>query len=115
VTNVMGQHFFTAWTYIGLSGIFHANQLLLCKVRHDSYARLVTVTQPVEVPSPSLHTIIKHQGWWVGQNLGTRMNTTYHENFPACLFMHACCNFVNHGLVLWSALFYTVWGGLAWC
>jgi hypothetical protein len=54
VTNVMGQHFSTAWTYIGLSGIFPVNHLLLCKVQHDSYACLVTVTQPVEVP-PHCH------------------------------------------------------------
>jgi hypothetical protein len=107
VTNVMGQHFFTAWTYVGLSGVFPVNQLLLCKVRHDSYACLITVTQPVELPST---TIIKLKVWWLGQNLGTRMNTAYHENLPECHFVRACRNFINHGLVLWSALFHTVCG-----
>ena len=55
MTNVMGQHFSTAWTYIGLSGIFPVNQLLLCKVQQNSYASLVTVPQLVEIPSHYLH------------------------------------------------------------
>lgn len=63
-----GAALFHCLDILGLSDVFPVNQLLLCKVRHDSYACLLTVTQPVEVPPPT--TVIKRQDWWVGPNLG---------------------------------------------
>jgi hypothetical protein len=39
---------------LGLFDVFPVNQLFLCKVRLDSYACLLTVTQLVEPPPPLL-------------------------------------------------------------